>query len=69
MKRWASRSNPIDDYLLNDRAIPIQIKHNEPAKINSVTTSTALYGRLVVAHPAAEPCRHGLRLFQQVQER
>ncbi|MGQ0741913.1 MAG: tryptophan halogenase family protein [Alphaproteobacteria bacterium] len=30
------------DYLLNDRAIPIQIKHTDPMKINSVTTSTAL---------------------------
>jgi tryptophan 6-halogenase len=30
------------DYLLNDRAIPIQIKHKDRNKINSVTTSTAL---------------------------
>ena len=30
------------DYLLNDRAIPIQIKHDDPQKIASVTTATAL---------------------------
>jgi hypothetical protein len=30
------------DYLFNDRAIPIQIQHTDSAKINSVTTSTAL---------------------------
>ncbi len=30
------------DYLLNDRAIPIQIKHEDPTRIDSVTTSTAL---------------------------
>ena len=30
------------DYLLNDRAIPIQIKHRDPARLEPVTTSTAL---------------------------
>jgi hypothetical protein len=30
------------DYLLNDRAIPIQIRHTDSSKINSMTTSTAL---------------------------
>jgi tryptophan halogenase len=30
------------DYLLNDRAIPIQIPHDDPQKIESVTRSTAL---------------------------
>ncbi len=30
------------DYLLNDRAIPIQIPHETPDRIESVTTSTAL---------------------------
>ncbi len=30
------------DYLLNDRAIPIQIQHDDPQKIASVTTSTAM---------------------------
>lgn len=31
-----------NDYLLNDRAIPIQIAHRDPTRIRSVTTSTAL---------------------------
>jgi 2-polyprenyl-6-methoxyphenol hydroxylase-like FAD-dependent oxidoreductase len=30
------------DYLLNDRAIPIQVPHDNPQKIESVTRSTAL---------------------------
>ena len=30
------------DYLLNDRAIPIQVPHDDPQKIESVTRSTAL---------------------------
>jgi tryptophan halogenase len=30
------------DYLLNDRAIPIQVPHEDPQKIESVTRSTAL---------------------------
>lgn len=30
------------DYLINDRAIPIQVKHDDPQKIASSTTSTAM---------------------------
>ncbi len=30
------------DYLVNDRAIPIQIDHEEPKKLNSMTMSTAM---------------------------
>ena len=30
------------DYLINDRAIPIQTDHDEPKKLNPMTTSTAM---------------------------